>query len=811
MSSVGNYLSTWPTGEDLSGLKPQKRICEAIAKHIKDYDGEHADGGIMPRVIGLEGKWGSGKSNVIKQLGRQSFLINDYAVVEFDAWAYQEDEYRISLMEHVTSVLSQIWPQKSDAFRDLLRKTLSKEEYEDVKFEPHVSGLLLFSLGTIAFTSLFGFVLSWFPDNDYYRWCRLLLVVCPWIILSIYALFKKKDIDDLLVVFENAIRNGATKKSVYTREPSVTDLRFWLSEVSKECGKKLVVVIDNMDRLPDEKLKKLWSMIHIFANNEELTNAWIVIPYDEQKLKNVLKEDYKQYIRKTIPVTINVGDPIVSDLRDVFDGLFEKAFGENEPDQNYIRALFAVTNDRYSIRDVIYFINRMVTVKRQFEDFSLVSIALYILMEDEIKEHPYKVFLADSFAADYATVAPVTDDIRNEVAAIFYHVNKDDAMQVVYENMIDHAVMGDGNLTTDEYIDQDDFYKVLTDYCSRVEDQTYEGYIDVLDEVESAQPKDKYRLELDICWQHVIQYYLGYNPFRLPWVSFERMQKMVAHCNGEQIERMLKRFAYDLFCRRDAKGEDIYNDAMRLDRLVEQFGADQDKIFGTIQLTPEKFKNYLDSAKDHYAMYPFVCDSDAWMEFCCQRIDRAAGLLNICYMGHDDRFDFTKLKKKIEEIISGNGNDDRNALNAYMIYRSLSDKPVKVKPARRIAVSDVIIPFGNRDDDPVFIALRMYHINRSELDDALVPKVAEEILYLMYPLELFQRCYQGNIMSFVKVTKYIIKNKLMCDCRLQSNARQISEPLVAKGVVTQDELDSYLEACDRDADERKLETRILAV
>lgn len=608
MSIQWNYLSVWPTGEDLSGLKPQKRICEAIAKHIKEYDDEHTDGGIMPRVIGLEGKWGSGKSNVIKQLGRESSLKNDYAVVEFDAWAYQEDEYRISLMEHVTSALSQMCSQKSDAFNKLLRETLSKEEYEDVKFEPHVSGLLLSLLGTIAFTSVFGFILSLLPDNNYYHWCRLLFVVCPWIVLSIYALFKKKDIDDLLVVFENAIRNGATKRSVYTREPSVADLRQWLCRASKECGKKLIVVIDNMDRLPDEKLKRLWSMIHIFANNEELANTWIIIPYDEQKLKNVLKEDYKQYIRKTIPISFNVGDPIVSDLRDVFDSLYEKAFGKNEPNQNYIRALFAVTNSRYSIRDIIYFINRMVTVKRQFEDFNLLSIALYVVMEGEIKEHPFKVLLADCFAADYATVVPVTDDTRSEVAAITYHVNKDDAIQVVYENMIDHAVMGDGDLSTEDYIDRDDFYKVLTDYCSRVEDQTYEGYIDVIDEVESAQPKDKYRSELDICWQHVIQYYLGYDPFKSPWVSYERMQKMLAHCSGGQTERMLKRFAYDLFVKRDTKGEYIYNDAMRLDGLIKQFGADRDKIFSTIHLTPEKFKNFLDSAKEHHAEYPFVCD-----------------------------------------------------------------------------------------------------------------------------------------------------------------------------------------------------------
>lgn len=812
MNSQANYLPTLPTGEDLSGLKPQKAISDAIARHILDYDKEHADGEIMPKVVGLEGKWGSGKSNVVKQLGRQDPLKKDYFVIEFDTWAYQEDDYRISLMEHITSALSQMCPQKSNVFKDLLRKTLSKEEFENVKFEPHVSGLLLFLLGTIAFTSLFGLILSWFPDNDHYRWCRLLFVVFPWIILSIYAWFKKKDIDDLLVVFEKAIRNGATTRSVYTREPSVSDLRRWLVKASELCGKKLVVVIDNMDRLPYEKLKKLWSMIHVFANNEEMNEAWIVIPYDEQKLKNALNgecKDYKQYIRKTIPITFNVGEPIVSDLRDVFDGLYEKAFGKNEPNLTYIRALFGITNDRYSIRDIIYFINNMVSVRRQFEGFSQVSIALYVVMEDDIKEHPYKVLLADWFASDYATVMPVTEDNRNEVAAMVYHVEKDDAMQVVYENMIDHAVMGDDYLSTEGILDRDDFYKVLTNYCSNVEEHTYEGYIDVLAEVEDGNPKEKYRPELNICWQHVIQYYLGHDPFKLPWVSSERMQKMLAHCDESQKHDMFGRYAYDLFSNRDTKGGDVYNYAVELERLIEQFNEDREKIFATIQLTPVKFKEYLDTAKEYYARYPIVCDSDVWMDFCCQKIEKTAGdLMNVCYMGHDERFDFTKLKKKIEEIISGNDDDDRNALNAYIIYRSLSERPVNVKPARRIAVSDVINTFDHRDDDPVFIALRMYHNNRSELDDSLVPKVAEEMLYLMYPLEIFQRCYQGNIMSFVKVTKCIIKNKMMCDCRLQSNALEISKPLLDKGIVTKVELEAYLEACNSDADERNLATRI---
>ena len=79
------YISIWPSGEDLTGLKPQKAISNAISKHIVDYDGEHYEGGAMPRVIGLEGKWGSGKSNVIKRLGVDKSLKNNYHLIEFDA------------------------------------------------------------------------------------------------------------------------------------------------------------------------------------------------------------------------------------------------------------------------------------------------------------------------------------------------------------------------------------------------------------------------------------------------------------------------------------------------------------------------------------------------------------------------------------------------------------------------------------------------------------------------------------------------------------------------------------------------------
>ena len=78
------------------------------------------------------------------------------------------------------------------------------------------------------------------------------------------------------------------------------------------------------------------------------------------------------------------------------------------------------------------------------------------------------------------------------------------------------------------------------------------------------------------------------------------------------------------------------------------------------------------------------------------------------------------------------------------------------------------------------------------------------MMYLMYPLKIFMICFRENSISFKKITKYIIKHKMMCDYRLQANALEFSKPLVDKGVVTKEELETYIDACNKDAEERNL-------
>lgn len=64
------YLSTSPSGIDLYEGKSQDNLASAIKEHIVSIDKGTKDDEqpVIPRIIGIEGAWGCGKSNVIKKI-----------------------------------------------------------------------------------------------------------------------------------------------------------------------------------------------------------------------------------------------------------------------------------------------------------------------------------------------------------------------------------------------------------------------------------------------------------------------------------------------------------------------------------------------------------------------------------------------------------------------------------------------------------------------------------------------------------------------------------------------------------------------
>ena len=87
------FIVDKPEGKDLYEGKSQERIAENITNFISESYNSNR------KVIGIEGEWGSGKSNVIEIL--KNNLVKDYYFYVFDSWGHQEDLTRRSILEGI--------------------------------------------------------------------------------------------------------------------------------------------------------------------------------------------------------------------------------------------------------------------------------------------------------------------------------------------------------------------------------------------------------------------------------------------------------------------------------------------------------------------------------------------------------------------------------------------------------------------------------------------------------------------------------------------------------------------------------------
>lgn len=71
------FIQNKPCGIDKLDGGSQKRLAKTIARHFRQNDSLN-DNNALPRIIGIEGIWGSGKSNVVKMLEKnyQTIIIS---------------------------------------------------------------------------------------------------------------------------------------------------------------------------------------------------------------------------------------------------------------------------------------------------------------------------------------------------------------------------------------------------------------------------------------------------------------------------------------------------------------------------------------------------------------------------------------------------------------------------------------------------------------------------------------------------------------------------------------------------------------
>lgn len=155
------YLSQEALGNDDSLDKSQQKLAASIASLLtKKHEGVNPQKNILPKVIGLEGRWGSGKSNLLKHL--ESELCGSHVMYVYNAWGHQEDEQRRTLLEGVTKFL--VDKERKGPFAGVAKWTSKARDLCSLKRYTATNLKVTLGMGTFVFPIL-GWVASFIKSK----------------------------------------------------------------------------------------------------------------------------------------------------------------------------------------------------------------------------------------------------------------------------------------------------------------------------------------------------------------------------------------------------------------------------------------------------------------------------------------------------------------------------------------------------------------------------------------------------------------------------------------------------------------------
>ena len=232
--------------------------------------------------------------------------------------------------------------EKECSWREKLESLLSRKTYSRTITIPKLICATKLFILTLLLTGLIVSFLS--VDKFSCWWGNVIVAFVPFVIFCIYMFLSKSSWEEMFSMYQTDNRTDTKSYVVSEQEPSIREFKSWMNEVSSglENNRKLVIILDNMDRLTSEKVKKFWSLIQTFFSDSKYSNIWCVVPLDEMHLSLAFdnsspSEDgadlLRLYLNKTFPLIFRVPEPIISDYKLVFDKLYEKAFGNTESDE----------------------------------------------------------------------------------------------------------------------------------------------------------------------------------------------------------------------------------------------------------------------------------------------------------------------------------------------------------------------------------------------------------------------------------------------------------------------------------------------
>ena len=486
---TSSFLNDDPTEQDYlaenGDVGPHKRVAIALAGIVKSSEDE---GG---KLIGLQGRWGEGKTSVIRMLEKE--LASEkvrISVFSFDAWAHEGDPLRRtfleSLIRHFQSntkkwINNDKWNGKIEklANRKIDTQTITsnkvtilgkifalsilfvplgvaflRETFQDVTFSWGGTIHVAFMFGLIFFILPFGVLVG-----------NLLLVMIKISISGETDSTEVKNIKSKSWAFlTGEYIQSSTQNTSQTPEPTSIEFeehfRALMSEaLGENSQRKIVIVLDNLDRIDQKDALSIWSTLQTFLqyrgrkSDKWFLNIWIIVPYDPNGLFKIWDKDNSagefpasnSFIEKSFQIIFSVPPLVLSNWKNYLVGeLLAKAFPDHSADR--LLSVYRVYKQARkedkppTPRQLKLFVNQLVVLYRQWgEIYPLDHIAYFVQLSKDFQTD-ISVQLREGILPESKISRIASPKLRMNLAGLVFNVNANLGQQLLLGEDINNAL-----------------------------------------------------------------------------------------------------------------------------------------------------------------------------------------------------------------------------------------------------------------------------------------------------------------------------------------------------------------------------------
>lgn len=472
-----------PARKDGFEGKGHLRTAHQLAKTIVEFDGED-------RSIGLEGDWGAGKSTVVqlafKELSETE--SRNFRFFTFDMWSNQTSPFRRTFLEKLID-----WGKREftdDKCRvDKLNELLDRVRDRTITTKSNSFRRLdWFGVLFILFGPMLPLAFAWlspFSINPTSGsalsftifgicvpvWSVAIVLVAFLYAAFIFRVWKRAKHENIKFsealsmsasLFTKQQENETTTQNIREEDPNEYEFETTLLDtlqVLQENDDRIVVVFDNIDRLPKNSISNAWADIRaVFSGDPTNTNkdqraCTAIVPYDRDHVFEAISDggpngsSEKDLFRKTFDEIFRVSPPVASNVSEHVETTLRKGL-PNFDDKTVVYNVTKIFQRSTQLQDrpvtprqVISFVNAISSMFAQWEGkIPLDTIALFQVFRDDIERRPQFLNEIQDKLAPYL-VNSSDGDLNRHLAAIAYNVEPQLAYQVLLDGPVSAALV----------------------------------------------------------------------------------------------------------------------------------------------------------------------------------------------------------------------------------------------------------------------------------------------------------------------------------------------------------------------------------